>query len=438
MAVRVTPGGQQGAAPAKGNATQVPGQAAQVLQQLGLVKPGMSALQITQNLLGAMQARGFGGGLGGALAQQLSAALAAFQRANGLPVTGQLDRATAALLQKQGLLPKNVGVSGGVLDVKDGFEGKRAASEANTSTSAGAAKGETSAQQILANIAKAAVDGSQKAMELLSGLFGLGGGGAAGGQGSEAASANAAQQPGAGLDKGAQAHAKATSGDATAQGRHDGSGLARDVAGHASKTSSYEKVRSKAGLKEARSRGVDDEDDGEEGLEDGEGEGASHGDGEGGGAEDGAFTTGTREGDEDGSERWQGNAPSGDSDKDDERRGHATLDEYWDGAAGHYAIPSVAAQWRRALDEVRRDSDATNRATTYTWDVHFYKPGVYGPGQKAEEILHLVVKEATAFDRAWAKSLEALTALCRIHDKRVDDLPLQEDMLRAIRRARVG
>ena len=37
----------------------------------------------------------------------LSAALSAFQRANGLPVTGQLDSATAALLQKQGLLPLN-------------------------------------------------------------------------------------------------------------------------------------------------------------------------------------------------------------------------------------------------------------------------------------------------------------------------------------------
>lgn len=436
MAVRVTPGGQQGAAPAQGNAALVPGQAAQVLQQLGLVKPGMSALQITQNLLGAMQARGFGGNLGGALAQQLSAALAAFQRANGLPVTGQLDRATAALLQKQGLLPTNVGMSGGVLDVKDGFEGKRAAADPNANANASAAKGDTSAQQILANIAKAAAAGSQKAMEFLSGLFGLGGGGAAGGQGSEAANANAAQA-GAGLDKGAQANAKANAGDA-AHGRNDGSGLARDVAGHASKTSAHEKVRSKAGLKDARSRGVDDEDDGEEGLEDGEGQGTSHGDGEGGGAEDGAFATGAREGDDDGSERWQGNAPSGDSDQDDERRGHATLDEYWDGAAGHYAIPSVATQWRRALDDVRKDHDATNRATTYTWDVRFYKPGVYGPGQKAEEILHLVVKEATAFDRVWARSMDALTALCRIHDRSVEDVPLQEDLLRAIRRARVA
>src|SRR5690606_4915991 len=140
------------------------------------------------------------------------------------------------------------------------------------------------------------------------------------------------------------------------------------------------------------------------------------GEGEGGGAEDGAFTKGTKHGDEDGSERFQGNAPSGDSDKDDERRGHATLDDYWDAARGHYAIPSVAEQWRRALDQVRKDAESANRTTTYTWDVRFYRPGVYGPGQKGEEILHLVVQEATAFDRSWAKSVDALTALVELHD----------------------
>ncbi len=441
MAVRVNPGANQGAPAQGGNATFVPGQAAKVLQELGLVKPGMSALQVTQNLLGALRAGGFPT-MGGALAQQLSAALSAFQRANGLPVTGQLDQATAALLQKHGLLPTNLGASGGVLNVKDGFEGKRAQTDGNAASAA--SKPDANLQQLLSNVVKAAVDGSQKAMEFLAGMFGLGGGGvAAGGQGGEAGHGNAAAQGGAVVADASNSAARTVDGSASGkgsdgQGRHDGSGLARDVAGQQSKKSANEKVRSKAGLKDALARGVDDDEDGEQGLEDGEGEGASQGDGEGGGAEDGAFTTGTRDGDEDGSERWQGNASSGDSDKDDERRGHATLDDYWDAARGHYAIPSVAEQWRRALDQVRKDSDATNRTTTYTWDVRFYKPGVYGAGQKGQEILHLVVQEATAFDRAWARSVDALSALVKVHDGDDVDTPVKEDMLRAIRRARVA
>lgn len=434
--MRVTPGDTKGAPAGQGNgAPLVPGQAAQILQQLGLVKPGMSALQITQNLLGALQAKGFGA-TGGAFAQQLSAALATFQRANGLPVTGQLDQATAALLQKQGLLAKNLGASAGVLNVKDGFEGARLQSQ---SANAGGAKADATVQQLLSGVVKAAVEGSQKAMEFLSGLLGLGGGGvAAGGKGGEAGQAAAPQGGAVVAEAAAQAAGKSADGKGdNAQVRHDGSGLARDVAGHASKSGAKEKVRSKSGLKDATDRGLEDEDDGEEGLEDGEGEGTSHGDGEGGGAEDGAHAKGTRDGDEDGSERWQGNAPSGDDDKDDERRGNATLGEHWDAARGHYAIPSVGEQWRRALDVVRRDGETSNRATTYTWDVRFYRPGVYGPGQKAEEILHLSVQEATAFDRAWAKSVEALTALARLHDGEGGDLPINEDLLRAIRKARV-
>jgi hypothetical protein len=441
MAARVGPGAGQPAAPSTaGNPNAVPGQAAQVLAQLGLVKPGMSAVQITKNLVSALAARGFGGGaLGGLLGEKLSAALAQFQKANGLPVTGQLDGQTAKLLQQLGLLPRNVRNSAGVVNVKDGFEGAaKAQAQAKSADAggAGAAKGgeqPQNLQQLLSSLVKAASEGSQKAMEFLGGLLGLGGG-----QGgvAEGGAQPQAQPQGAAEAAVAAAGGKAADGDA-AQVRGDGTQLGKDTAGSASKTKGDEKTRGKKGLKDAKERGVEDEGDDEEGQgKDGD-QGSSKGDGSGGGAEDGAHDTGAEQGDEDGSEKWSGNASSGDDDRD-KQRGHAQLPDDWQVKPGYYRIPPIAEQWRRALDLVRRDETASTRTTTYTWDFVVYRPDVYGPGQQAEELLHLVVKEATAFDRAWGRAVDALDTLVRELDGPDADAPIKEDLLRAIRRARVS
>jgi hypothetical protein len=404
-----------------------------VLQQLGLVKPGMNIAQITQSLVQALHGRGFGSATG-ALTQQLAQALSAFQQKHGLAVTGQLDHATATLLQREGLLGRAAGLAGGVLNVKDGFESARAADNGATSTSA---KPEA-AQQQPSGLAKAAAEGSQKAMEFLAGLFGFGGGrlaeGAAAGE-----TGHAVPSQGGPLTDGAGAGAgRATDGRGdNTRAKNDGSGLLRERAGQTVASGTQERVRTRTGLKNPTSLGVDEESDDDEGRGGADGEGAGEGQGDGGGADGGEHDRGTRNGDAGGRERLSGNASSGDTHTADARRGHATLDEYWDADRGHYAIPQVAEQWRRALTHVRKDPASDNRTTTYTWDVRFYRPGVYGPGQKAEEILHLLVTEASAFDRAWGRSLEALTRLVERHDGPGTEVPLQEDMLRAIRRARV-
>jgi hypothetical protein len=413
----------------RGGGAALPPKAVTILKQLGLVRPDMSAQQLTKNLVGALLARGFGGG-GGPLAQQLSAALAAFQRANGLPPSGQLDAKTAQLLQQSGALPR----AAGGLGVKDGFEGARA--PAKDAAQALGKEQSQGPQQLFAGAMKAAADGSPQSMQLLSGLLGLGGGGlAAGNQGGEGAAPTPGQAQVALADGAGQGIAAKAEGH-NANARVDGSGLSRSLAGAPAQKGASEQTRGKPGAQDARRRGLEEDgDDAEDGLEDGEGKGSGQGGGEGGGAEDGASAQGARAGDQGGSERLSGNASSGDA-RDDDERGNASFDE-GSGGAGHHRMPPIAVQWRRALDEVRRQGGTQNRATTYSWDVRFYRPAVYGAGQKAEEILHVVVQDATAFDRAWPRAVEALSTLARRYDGDDADLPLEEDVLRAIRKARV-
>ena len=133
-------------------------------------------------------------------------------------------------------------------------------------------------------------------------------------------------------------------------------------------------------------------------------------------------------------ERDSGNASSGDR-KYDEPRGHASVDDGSGDGAGHYRVPSISEQAFAALEKISKDVAAENRATTYSWDVLFFKPGVYGAGQKAQELVHLVVEKATAFDPVWAKAQANLNAMV----KRMDpdgDVPSLDDIIAALRQAR--
>jgi hypothetical protein len=98
-------------------------------------------------------------------------------------------------------------------------------------------------------------------------------------------------------------------------------------------------------------------------------------------------------------------------------------------------VPPVSEQAWAALASIRRDEHEENRATTYSWDATFYRPAVYGPGQKAQDVLHLVVKKATAFDAVWQKSVEALTALVHRFEKDAA-APTIDDVVAALRQAR--
>ena len=98
-------------------------------------------------------------------------------------------------------------------------------------------------------------------------------------------------------------------------------------------------------------------------------------------------------------------------------------------------MPSLAEQVRDALDTITRDSDSIS-AATYSWDVTFFRPGVYGPGQPAPEIWRLVVERATAFDKVWREACDAIT-IKYLYLEPDREPPTMEDFVIALRRARV-
>lgn len=137
-----------------------------------------------------------------------------------------------------------------------------------------------------------------------------------------------------------------------------------------------------------------------------------------------------------------GNAFSGSKNaKDsDTRRSHGFAN--WDGTGGdpdgYWSPPILSEQMFMALQRVQRDTLLQNRARTYSWDFTFVKPGVYRGGQKAEEILHLVVKSATAFDPVWQRACDVLCVLAKKYaPHEVVHVPTVEDVIAAIRQARV-
>ena len=98
-------------------------------------------------------------------------------------------------------------------------------------------------------------------------------------------------------------------------------------------------------------------------------------------------------------------------------------------------MPSISEQCFLALDKISKNASVENRATTYSWDVTFFKPGTYGPGQKAQELVHLVVDKATAFDAVWSRAQANLTVLVRRTDAD-GAVPSLDDIVGALRQAR--
>ena len=98
---------------------------------------------------------------------------------------------------------------------------------------------------------------------------------------------------------------------------------------------------------------------------------------------------------------------------------------------------SVAAlliqQIRSALDAIVRDEGSASTATTYSWDVTFWKPNAAMLGQP---ILHLVVDRAGPFDPVWIKAREAI-AHKQLEYEPGRALITQQDVVSALQRARV-
>jgi hypothetical protein len=128
------------------------------------------------------------------------------------------------------------------------------------------------------------------------------------------------------------------------------------------------------------------------------------------------------------------NAPAGDDDAKDPRRGHATLHEDVNDEESYYEMPSLHAQVFHALNDIESDGGVRG-VPTYSWDVTLYRPGIYGRRQPAEAVLHIVVERAASLDPVWQEARDALAA--RLAELEPTSLPpSDDDFTNALRRAR--
>ena len=413
------------------------------LGDAGLLAGGKSASSAASELVGGLKRAGFEAPpatVKNDLGLQLIAALKVFQQANALPVNGQLNAQTMTAL-------KNAGVVG---------DPAALAQQAKTAEKDGFEKGPTllsKGDKQRADMVSASTPDTNFLDALLNQL-GTGGPneGTSASDVKGAASASEAQSQAVEKSKVAEAKKadksqKGSAADAkdnelaTAQQHLDkgtGVGVKVNRGLRAAETKTEEKKR-KAALdgSDPTEMGILDEEADEDALEgagdDGDrkrGRGGEHAGGQEQG-EDASASSGDKG---DGNERDRGNASSGDEDYANAKRGNAQSGEDEDGA-GHYRVATMSEQAFEALTKIARDTGVENRATTYSWDVTFFKPGVYGAGQKAQELVHLVVDKATAFDPVWQKAQANLTALV----KRTDpggQVPTLDDIIQAIRQAR--
>jgi len=382
----------------------------QVLGQLGAV--GTNRMQLATSLLAQLGAAGFGGGSFKALGAQLQHALAGFQRASGLPVTGKLDSATLSILENLGFTPKGAPAPGAG---GDGFVG---GDKGRTHDGEGRALPQGEAPSAPGEL-KAGLLAFTKGAMAASLKPGSGGGeraGTAAPPSPENAAAGASGAP----QKEAQAAAART--DAAP---------ARGTPAETADLSS--RIRADTlGTKNPDGRGADV---GDLRAEKGRGK---QGDGEGrfGGGDE---ADGSPELEDDGSgarsDDESGNAPSGDEDFENTRRGEAALDDGSDDDAGYFEIPGLDVQLRSILKVVVRDVVDDNRPATYTLEHVFLRPGIYGRRQQPEILLKAEVHAAQAFDPAWDDLLEGLRTFARRHGSDAEP-PSRGELEMALRLAR--
>ncbi|HEY4221188.1 MAG TPA: peptidoglycan-binding protein, partial [Myxococcota bacterium] len=400
------------------------------------LKGGASPTNAAQGLLSNLKQAGFDAppnAAKGDLANQLSTALKQFQQVSSLQKTGQLDPPTQNALKTAGIIasPEQQQKQ---QSVHDGFD----------KGSAGALKqGEARRVDIAQNASP-----DTNFLDAL--LNKLGPGGPNEGTSSSdikgAAAASEAQASVSEAKKGEGVNKKGSTTDAQKESdisnqqldkaNSAGVKVARGLKTEQARTDEKRRKDSLTG-KDPTELGILAEEADEEAL-DGAGEDGKKKRGKGGdsdgGAEEGSETSGSEGGDRDGSERDKGNASSGDEDFTNNRRGNAQLGEEELGE-GFYRVPTMSEQAFLALDKIVRDTAVENRATTYSWDVTFYRPGVYGAGQKAQEIIHLVVDKATAFDPVWSKAQANINILVKRMDSDAAS-PTLDAIISALRSAR--
>ena len=409
----------------------------------GLPQAGQTPSDAAKQILGGLKDSGFQAPATASrdFGTQFTNSLKQFQSAQGLPPTGKLDGATSDAL-------KNLGLAGAPQTPE---KPDPAAAKDNFDRGASLLKqGEKSRVDIARN--------SSPDTNFLDALLNKLGGDQgvtsdkAGHVGGSAETSSNAQKADAAkeakkvseADKSGNTEAKKASKDDVQQAPDK---LARESSklqvarGLKADTTRTEEQRRNTALlgKDAIERGILDEEADEDATEGDGAEGRQRGRGgdqaNAGGDDDSAADVAGADGERDGDGDKKGNAWSGDNNHRDKRRGHATTDDGTDAEAGSYRVASLSQQSFEALEKIKKDETANNRATTYSWDVMFFKPGVYSAGQKAQDLVHLVVQSSTAFDPVWQRAQANLQIMVRRLEKD-SPVPTLDDIVGALRQAR--
>jgi hypothetical protein len=424
--------------PSSSSSGKLAPQVGKALQDGGLVKPGQTAADAAKALLGGLKEAGFQApaSAGKDLGAQLVAALRAFQQARGLPPTGRLDGATTEALKNLGAPPEPTTAEKAA---RDGFE-------------RGAPSLLKQGEKQRVDVAKSGSPDTNFLDALLNKLGGdqgvtadrkgyVGGSAETATNASQTDAAKEAKKVAEADNKtGSTTEAKKSAREESAQQLDRAKDAKVQVArGLKAEQTRTEEQRRKDALfgKNPTERGILDEeaDEDADAGDGGDGKKRGRGGDQHGGAQGGGSDTAGGAGERDGHEKSRGNASSGLKDDGDPTRGVASIDDGSGVDADHYRVPSLSEQAFAALSKIQKDPNDGLRATTYSWDVVFFKPGVYAAGQKAQDLVHLVVASATAFDPVWQKAQANLQIMVRKLE-RDGAVPTFDDIVAALRQAR--
>jgi hypothetical protein len=422
----------------------------QRLIDFGMARTPQEAKKLMAELLASLRAAGFPVSAAGSAEGQLGSALTLFQESRGLPTTGQLDQATRDALADAGHLPRSdAGVSAqpragdAASDMRPRADAKLGVGELSLrapSGTEGRPEGTKSTQGVeLAQLTERAAHDKPPEVSLQSFLSSMRAAGFSGaGKGAEQLKdALKKLQQAAGLPPSGRVDAQ-TAQILVRRGIIDERALPMTMSNESPRDVRAQPQQATLAHADASHGRVAPEGDR------GKGGGAAA---EGGTGQDavptssaaGAHAPAGTAGTGDVNDPWRtgdhGNAPAGDDDIDDGRRGRANVDDGDHADQGHWEVPLLSVQLAAALAAIVRD-DEDGGAATYAWDVALFRPGIYGALQPAERLFHLVVTKASAFDPLWEEARAALNEKLALLEPEAA-LVQADDFARSLRVARM-
>lgn len=463
---------QQGMKPVR----EQPASPLQRLMDFGAARTPQEAQKLIKELLSALRASGFPVNATGSPESQFGSALKLFQESRGLPPNGRLDEKTRDALVDAGLLPKpeakdakaqEAGVGVGQkqkpevqVDLRPRADAKLGVGELSMRAPAageGRPEGTQTSQGVeLKQMSEKSAREKPPEVDMKSFLSSLRAAGFQGaGKGAEQLKdALKRLQKAEGLPQSGQLDPR-TAEALVRRGIVDERVLPMTLANARDASLARSDVKDARHLQEPTTKGAERErerereNDGVRGRGDAEGRGEKKGaggdgsgsevDGRAAAAQAAAGAQGSGDIDDPWREGAEGNAPAGDEDIDDERRGRANVDDDVDDDVDdeqrHWAVPPLSVQIEAGLAAIVRDDDGSG-AATYAWDFTLHRPGVYGAKQPAEKLFHLVVTKASAFDLLWEQAREALNEKLMLLEPDARRLSV-DDFTRTLRVARM-